>query len=95
MAFNYKHILVVGATAGIGAALADKFISEGAKVIAVGRRQDRLDAFVEKHGRDKASAVRYDINDREGLDSFVNGYVRGTGHYVRMMILMGSVWTGF
>ncbi|CAI4217642.1 unnamed protein product [Parascedosporium putredinis] len=73
MAFNYKQILVVGATAGIGAALADKFISEGAKVIAVGRRQDRLDAFVEKHGRDKASAVRYDINDREGLDSFVNG----------------------
>lgn len=56
---------------GIGAALADKFIQEGAKVIAVGRRQERLDAFVEKHGSDKASGVKYDITDKANADSFV------------------------
>ncbi|UPL04078.1 hypothetical protein LCI18_015012 [Fusarium solani-melongenae] len=71
----YKHVLLVGATSGIGAALADKFILEGAKVIAVGRRQDRLDAFVQKHGSDKASGVKYDITDRAGLDSFVEKIV--------------------
>ncbi|KAH6634034.1 hypothetical protein B0J18DRAFT_461233 [Chaetomium sp. MPI-SDFR-AT-0129] len=75
MAFNYKRVLLVGATAGIGAAMADKLILEGAKVIAVGRRQERLDAFVAKHGAEKASGVRYDINDRAGLDAFVNNIV--------------------
>lgn len=72
MVFQYKRVLLVGATAGIGAAMADKLIEEGAKVIAVGRRQERLDAFVAKHGSERASAIRYDITDRAGLDAFVN-----------------------
>lgn len=68
----YKRVLLVGATSGIGAALADKFILEGSKVIAVGRRQQRLDAFVEKHGAEQASGVRYDVTDTAGMDAFVN-----------------------
>ncbi|KAK4239142.1 hypothetical protein C8A03DRAFT_32823 [Achaetomium macrosporum] len=75
MSFNYKRVLLVGATSGIGAAMADKLVVEGAKVIAVGRRQERLDAFVQKHGPEKASAVRYDINDTAGLDAFVESIV--------------------
>ena len=73
MAFQYKRVLLVGATSGIGAAMADKLILEGAKVIAVGRRQERLDEFVKKHGAEKAAGVRYDITDRADLDGFVNG----------------------
>lgn len=76
MAFNYKCILLIGATSGIGAAMADKLVLEGAKVIAVGRRQERLDAFVQKHGSEKASGIRYDINDRAGMDAFVERYLR-------------------
>ncbi|KAK5258268.1 hypothetical protein LTR40_008233 [Exophiala xenobiotica] len=72
MAFPYRQVLMVGATAGIGAAMADRLISEGVKVIAVGRRQDRLDAFVEKHGAQKASAVRFDISDNQSVDEFVS-----------------------
>lgn len=75
MAFQYKRILLVGATSGIGAALADKLITEGGPnvhVIAVGRRQERLDAFVAKHGPERASAIRFDVTDRAGLDAFVN-----------------------
>lgn len=73
MAFQYKRVLLVGATSGIGAAMADKLILEGAKVIAVGRRQERLDAFIQKHGPEKSSGVRYDVTDRAGLDAFVGG----------------------
>jgi NADP-dependent 3-hydroxy acid dehydrogenase YdfG len=73
MSFAYKRVLLIGATAGIGAAFADKLILEGAKVIAVGRRQERLDAFVQKHGQEKASGLRYDMNDRAGMDAFVEG----------------------
>ncbi|KAJ5219682.1 short-chain dehydrogenase/oxidoreductase [Penicillium chermesinum] len=42
MSFPYKHVLVIGATAGIGRALADRFVQTGLKVTAVGRRQERL-----------------------------------------------------
>ncbi|KAK1675221.1 hypothetical protein BDP55DRAFT_704411 [Colletotrichum godetiae] len=67
--------LLVGATSGIGAAMADKLVENGAKVIAVGRRQERLDAFAKKHGSIKAASIRFDITDRAGLDGFVNRVV--------------------
>ncbi len=51
--------------------MADRLVQEGSKVIAVGRRQDRPDDFVGKHGKDKASAVKFDISDRENMDNFV------------------------
>lgn len=38
-------VLVTGATAGFGEATARRFLAHGHKVIAVGRRQDRLDAI--------------------------------------------------
>ena len=75
MSFLYKHILVVGATSGIGAAMADRLVQEGSKVIAVGRRQDRLDDFIRKHGKSKASAVKFDITDRQNMDAFVREWV--------------------
>ncbi|KAL9086373.1 MAG: hypothetical protein Q9165_007159 [Trypethelium subeluteriae] len=72
MPFQYKTVLLVGATSGIGAAMADRLIREGSNVIAVGRRQDRLDAFVQKHGQDKASSAVFDISDRTSIDGFVD-----------------------
>ncbi|OAA71847.1 oxidoreductase, short-chain dehydrogenase/reductase family [Akanthomyces lecanii RCEF 1005] len=80
MSFSYKNVLLVGATSGIGAGLADKFVQEGAKVIAVGRRQDRLDAFIQKHGAAKASAIKYDVTDRDGLDAFSDRVVKENPH---------------
>lgn len=71
MPFQYKRVLLIGATSGIGAAMADRLVLEGSKVIAVGRRQDRLDEFVRRHGKDKTSAVRFDIGDRQNMDRFV------------------------
>ncbi len=38
-------IFVTGATAGLGTAITRKFIQAGHRVIASGRRQDRLDAL--------------------------------------------------
>ena len=71
MPFQYKNVLVIGATSGIGAAMADRLIQEGSKVIAVGRRQDRLNDFVRKYGTEKASALKFDITNRQNIDEFV------------------------
>jgi len=70
MAFPYKHVLLVGATAGIGKGLADKLIKEGVKVTAVGRRQDRLDEFVKAHGEGKADGVALDIGKLDQIPKF-------------------------
>ena len=64
---------MIGGTAGIGAAMADRLVQEGAQVVVVGRRQERLDAFVKRHGDHKASGIRFDISKRENTDKFVRG----------------------
>lgn len=70
MSFPYKCVLMVGATSGIGLGMAEKLIRHGSKVIAVGRRQDRIDAFVRKHG-DKAGGLAYDLSDSQNSTTFV------------------------
>jgi NADP-dependent 3-hydroxy acid dehydrogenase YdfG len=70
MSFPYKHILLVGATSGIGKAMAEKLIAEGIHVTAVGRRKDRLDLFVSTHGSSKASSLSADIADLDSIPAF-------------------------
>ena len=70
MSFPYKCVLMVGATSGIGLAMAEKLVREGSKVIAVGRRKDRIDEFVRKHGSN-AGGITYDITDSDNLKTFV------------------------
>ncbi|KAL1632948.1 hypothetical protein SLS56_003233 [Neofusicoccum ribis] len=72
MGFEYKKVLLIGATSGIGAGLADKFVQEGVKVVAVGRRKENLDAFVAKHGSDKAASFVFDITDLASIPKFVD-----------------------
>jgi len=76
--FPYKKVLVVGATSGIGEALADRMIENGVSVVAVGRRKEKLDAFVQNHGgsqpkagKGAAFAEQFDITDLEGVKGFV------------------------
>ncbi|TVY27324.1 putative oxidoreductase [Lachnellula hyalina] len=70
MSFAYKHVLLVGATAGIGKGMADRLVKEGVKVTAVGRRQDRLDRFVKEHGESKASGIALDIGNLAVIPKF-------------------------
>ena len=71
MPFPYRKVLVIGATSGIGEAMASRFVQEGSYVIVVGRRKDRLEEFVHKHGKDKSSAVTFDITEFEKIPNFV------------------------
>ena len=59
--------LVVGCTAGLGVAMAERMIEHGSFIIAVGRRRDRLEAFLEKHGSDKVAISQFDITDIDGI----------------------------
>jgi serine 3-dehydrogenase len=57
-----KTILITGATAGIGAAAARRFAAGGWRVIATGRRGDRLRALDDELG-DSCLPLQFDIRD--------------------------------
>lgn len=65
----------MGASSGIGEAFAAKLISQGSKVIIVGRRRDRLDAFVKAHGPEHATAITFDVTELDKIQSFADSVV--------------------
>jgi len=62
---------MIGGTAGIGRGLAERFVKAGIKVTAVGRRQERLDEFVSKHGTDKTAGIAFDLSNTAKIPQFV------------------------
>ncbi|MBX5481723.1 MAG: SDR family NAD(P)-dependent oxidoreductase [Myxococcaceae bacterium] len=56
-------VFVTGATAGFGAAITRRFIHDGHRVIATGRRKERLTALREELG-ERLWAVPLDVRDR-------------------------------
>jgi NADP-dependent 3-hydroxy acid dehydrogenase YdfG len=75
MTLPYKKVLVIGATSGIGRALAEKMLASGQSVIAVGRRKENLDSFVKAHGKEKASSFQFDITALDTIPQFVQKFV--------------------
>ncbi|NOK32864.1 SDR family NAD(P)-dependent oxidoreductase [Corallococcus exercitus] len=60
------NVLVTGATAGIGQAIARRFVKEGARVIATGRRGDRLEALQAELG-ERLLPVTLDVTDKAAV----------------------------
>ncbi|KAL4888774.1 hypothetical protein BDV59DRAFT_205767 [Aspergillus ambiguus] len=61
MPFNYKKVLVIGATSGIGKALASRLVANGTAVIIAGRRKENLDEFVEQHAEGNVTPKVFDV----------------------------------
>ena len=72
MPFQYKTVLMIGASSGIGLAVSERLLQEGSKVVAVGRREEHLNAFVSRHGKNRAAAIKFDISDSAGMADFVS-----------------------
>ena len=65
-----KTILITGATAGFGAAFARRFIKDGHRVIATGRREVLLEALQGEAGANLLSR-RLDVTDTTAVDNFL------------------------
>jgi NAD(P)-dependent dehydrogenase (short-subunit alcohol dehydrogenase family) len=63
-----KTALVTGASSGIGRAIAARFVEEGARVFATGRRQDALDELAAALGP-AVTAIRADASNLADLDT--------------------------
>ncbi|EAL86298.1 hypothetical protein KXV22_008667 [Aspergillus fumigatus] len=71
MAFPYKNVLIIGATSGIGKALANKLVQNGIPTIIAGRRQGNLVDFVQQHGTDKVKSKVIDVLQLDKIPQFV------------------------
>lgn len=62
-----KTAWVTGATAGFGAAAVERLIAGGWRVIASGRRADRLQQLVDSHGATRVHAAAFDMRDEAAM----------------------------
>jgi 3-hydroxy acid dehydrogenase/malonic semialdehyde reductase len=64
-------VFVTGATSGFGAAIARRFAAEGHRIIAAGRRRERLEALTNEFDARRIHAVTLDVRDRARVDAAV------------------------
>jgi len=64
-----KTVWITGATAGFGAASVERFVAGGWRVIASGRRAERLRQLVDKHGSGRVHAAAFDMRDEAAMRS--------------------------
>ncbi len=60
-------VLVTGASSGFGLACAERFARDGARVVAAGRRADRLHALAARLG-DRVLPLKLDVRDRAAVE---------------------------
>lgn len=63
MLLKDKVVLVTGSTTGIGAAIAERCVMEGARVMIHGRCEERAKAMVAELGKDKADYTISDLTE--------------------------------
>ncbi|MDH5832752.1 SDR family NAD(P)-dependent oxidoreductase [Luteimonas kalidii] len=64
-----RTILITGATSGFGAAAVERFLADGWRVVATGRRAERLQQLVERHGETRLHAAAFDIRDADAMQA--------------------------
>ena len=72
MYFTGKHIVVTGASTGIGRATAEKVVALGGRVTAIARSRDKLEALREAHG-EAVNIAPADVADAAALAAALDG----------------------
>jgi NAD(P)-dependent dehydrogenase (short-subunit alcohol dehydrogenase family) len=76
-----KRVLLTGASSGIGDAAAEQFARRGANVVVVARRQDLLDALVDRITAAGGTAISIpcDLSDMDAIDALVADVLKRIG----------------
>ena len=81
MKLENKAVVVTGASSGMGKAIVELFVKEGAEVVAVARRKERLEALAESLADEPGEVVVYagDISKRETCEGMIDECVSRFG----------------
>lgn len=81
MRLNNKSIVVTGASSGMGKAIVERFTQEGANIIAIARRKERLDALAEslKDAPGRVIPFAGDISNEQTLNDAIDLAVKEFG----------------
>ena len=81
MRLNGKSVVVTGASSGMGKAIVERFVQEGANVVAVARRKDRLEALAETLKGEPGKVVPFegDVSKEESIVSAIDAAVQNFG----------------
>ena len=74
MKLNGKSIVVTGASSGMGKAIVERFAKEGANIIAVARRKERLDELAASLQGTPGKVIPYvgDVSKEETMVSAID-----------------------
>ena len=72
-----KTAFISGATSGFGRATTRRFVHAGWRVVATGRRADRLQALVDEIGADHIHPAAFDIRDAEAMQAALDALPKG------------------
>ncbi|MBQ2957969.1 MAG: glucose 1-dehydrogenase [Clostridia bacterium] len=89
MKLNGKSVVVTGASSGMGKAIVERFVREGANVVAFARRKERLDELAESLKGEAGRVVAFagDVSKEEAVNGAIDLAVREFG---RLDILVNN-----
>jgi len=90
MQLDGRIAVITGGTGGIGRAIAEAFLAEGARVVVSGRNADRGKQVVSELGVDRALFAQGDATTKEGVEQAVEAAVEHFGHIDIMVNNAGS-----
>ena len=85
MRLQGKRALVTGGSEGIGFAIAEAFLREGAEICLVGRDAGKLDAARTKLGGGAVETISADLATGAGIDTVVE-HVKGSGRTLDILV---------
>ncbi len=89
MAFQDQTIWIIGASSGIGEALARMLADHGATLILSARRKDKLLQLQHELG-DRHHVLPFDIADEQAVITAVTAAADCTGHLHRVIVMAGT-----
>ncbi len=78
-ALEAKHVLVTGATGGIGEAIVKVALTMGARVTATGRNEEKLRAFKTNQKDKRLSTIRADLAGEQERETLVAAAIDENG----------------
>lgn len=86
-----KTALVTGATGGIGAAIAESLVKQGAKLVISGTKEDRLKELAVKIGEDKCKILACNLSDSAQVEALFDKAEEIAGGQIDILVCNAGI----